>query len=707
MLVIKRNGSKQEFDPAKINNAIQSALHASNCDVNISNPSQYITVNDGDEVETIQDKIENWLMGICPDAAKAFILYREKHKNLRDIKERAEYIERYIEENDNAATGSEVDDNSNIQNKNVATLEAEIHKSRNIEISRYRVTKKLQELYGVDAPNYIKDLKDHIIYKHDESSAPAIKPYCVAVSLYPFLLKGTSTLDKLYSSAPTNLQAFCGQFNNLVFLLSSQFQGAVAFGEFFNIFYYYCVKDFGENFWQNEQDIVYKTQNKQKTISDMIEQAFQNIVYSINQPAGNRSFQSPFSNISYYDSNYWHALFDEFVFPDGTKPSWEGIDYLQRKFMRWFNNERSKTLLTFPVETMALLTDKEDVLDQSYKDFTAEMYAAGHSFFTYLSDNPDALSSCCRLSSKIEKNEFSFTSGLTGVATGSKSVITLNINRIIQDFSKIQNQILKPDTKVYFYNELKKYLINILNRVYKYHIAYNELLKDLYNHNMLPVYSEGYINLNQQFLTIGINGINEAAMFLGMICSYNDEYKQFCRFITEVISEENKKHRTKELKFNCEFVPAESLGIKNYNWDKNDGYIVPEGRNCYTSYFYMPDDNSINVLDKFKMQGKEFTELLDGGVANHVNLEEHLDKIQYKKLINFSIKEGCNYFTFNIPNSQCDNCGFISKHKITECPRCKSNKITWWTRIIGYLRPIKAFSKGRRIEANKRIYSNA
>lgn len=214
---------------------------------------------------------------------------------------------------------------------------------------------------------------------------------------------------------------------------------------------------------------------------------------------------------------------------------------------------------------MALLTDKEDVLDQSYKDFTAEMYAAGHSFFTYLSDNPDALSSCCRLSSKIEKNEFSFTSGLTGVATGSKSVITLNINRIIQDFSKIQNQILKPDTKVYFYNELKKYLINILNRVYKYHIAYNELLKDLYNHNMLPVYSEGYINLNQQFLTIGINGINEAAMFLGMICSYNDEYKQFCRFITEVISEENKKHRTKELKFNCEFVPAESLGIKNYN----------------------------------------------------------------------------------------------------------------------------------------------
>lgn len=294
---------------------------------------------------------------------------------------------------------------------------------------------------------------------------------------------------------------------------------------------------------------------------------------------------------------------------------------------------------------------------------------------------------------------------MTGVATGSKSVITLNINRIVQNFDKEYHRVSGLDMQTTYIRELEKYIINILERVYKYHTAYNELLKNLYKHNMLPVYSEGYINLNQQFLTIGINGINEAAIFLGIKCSYNEEYKNFCRFITEIISKENKKHRTKELKFNCEFVPAEGLGIKNYNWDKADGYVVPEGRNCYTSYFYMPDDPNISVLDKFRMQGKEFTELLDGGVANHVNLEEHLSKKQYEKLIDFSIQEGCSYFTFNVPNSQCDDCGFISKHKIIECPKCKSNKITWWTRIIGYLRPIKAFSKGRRIEANKRIYN--
>lgn len=608
-------------------------------------------------------------MDVNKKVARSFIIYREKHKNLRYIKERAEYIEKYTTETDNAATASEVDANANVQNKNVATLESEIYKSTNIELSRYRIVQKLKELYGNDAPDYIKDLESHIIYKHDEGSAPAIKPYCVAVSLYPFLLKGTSGLDKLYAGPPTNLQSFCGQFNNLVFLLSSQFQGAVAFGEFFNVFYYYCVKDFGKDFYLHENDIVYKTANKEKTISQMIEQAFQNIVFSINQPAGNRSYQSPFTNISYYDSGYWHALFDEFVFPDNTKPEWEGVDYLQRKFIKWFNNERSKTLLTFPVETMALLSNGSDIIDKSYKDLTAEMYAEGHSFFTYISDNPNALASCCRLRNGIEKNEFSFTSGLTGVATGSKSVITLNINRIVQNVCR-QNSSCAIEP-------ILQEITDILKRVYKYHTAYNELLKDLYKHNMFPVYSEGYINLNQQFLTIGVNGINEAALYLGIEVSNNEKYQKFCQDITSIISQNNALHRTKELKFNLEFVPAEGLGIKNYQWDKEDGYIVPEGRNCYTSYFYLPDDPNISVLDKFKMQGKKFTEKCDGGVANHVNLAEHLSKTQYEKLIDLAITEGCNYFTFNIPNSQCDSCGYISKHKITSCPKCGSNKITW------------------------------
>jgi ribonucleoside-triphosphate reductase len=502
---------------------------------------------------------------------------------------------------------------------------------------------------------------------------------------------------------------------------------------------YYCAKEWGDDFYLREEEVVYKANSKTKSISSMIEQAFQNIVYSINQPAGNRSYQSPFTNVSYYDKNYWEALFSEFRFPDGSALKWEAVNYIQQKFMRWFNEERSKCLLTFPVETVALLSDGKDIIDKEYKNLVTEMYAKGHSFFTYVSDNADALSSCCRLKNKLDKNEFNFTNGLTGVATGSKSVITLNINRIVQDFAQSLCRsdgfggMSKCDAlgeacewggagakcgdgycdDAHFNAGLKEYLVKILERVYRYHTAYNELLWELYEAGMLPVYSEGYIHLNQQFLTIGINGVNEAAEFLGMRVSDNPRYCAFCRVITSTIAEQNRiaeqmpyevKHR---LKFNTEFVPAENLGLKNYNWDKADFYWVPKDRNCYNSYFYKPDDSSVSVLEKFRLHGRRYVDSLDGGVALHCNLEEHLTQKQYELLLNYAVAQGTNYFTFNVPNSQCDQCGYISKHPIKECPRCKSKEITWWTRIIGYLRPIKNFSRGRREEASKRVYHQA
>lgn len=708
MLVIKRDNTVQEFDWNKIKKVVEKAFNACNETFNeeiFSDIKDELYIEEGITVEELQDQIEQALFECGHfEVAKAFILYRDKHKELRFLKERSDYIDKCTLSNSNTATLSEVDANANVQNKNVATIEAEVYKSINKDIQRYKMKKRLIKLFPEVADQYEKDLNSHIIYTHDEASSPIPKPYCVAVSMYPFFREGTSNLDGLGSTAPTNLTSFCGQFNNLVFLLSSQYKGAVAFGEFFNAFYYYCVKEWGEIFWERDQEINNCGSLKPKTISQTIEQAFQNIVYSINQPAGNRSFQSPFTNISYYDSNYWHSLFDEFVFPDGTKPVWEGIDYLQRKFIHWFNKEREKTLLTFPVESMALLSDGKDIIDKEYKELTAEMYAAGHSFFTYISDNPDGLASCCRLRNSIEKNEFSFTNGLTGVATGSVNVITLNINRIIQDCVKEWHQ--NPDNyETQVTSEfISLYLVNILERVYKYHIAYKDMLYELYEHNMLPAYTAGYINLNQQFSTIGINGINEAAEYLGIKCSDNKEYEEFCALITSTISEENAKHRSKTIKFNQEFVPAESLAIKNYNWDKKDKYWVPEDRNCYNSYFYKPDDPTINVLERFRLQGKRYAGLMDGGVALHCNLEEHLSKKQYLRLIDYAIEQGTSYFTFNIPNSECKDCGFIAKRPLKECPKCGSKNITWWTRIIGYLRPITSFSEGRKIEANKRIY---
>ena len=711
MQVIKRDGSKEEFNLNKIINAVNKAFKSCGEETPIYIHDTLVAlfaVIDGDtiSIEEIQNKIEDILMNNRHfKVAKAYIIYREKHREARFIKERIDYMNKYSQSTSNAATSSETDGNSNVSIKNVANLEGEVYKTTNRIIQRQRMKDKLKLMFPEVAEQYEKDINHHIIYIHDEASTPVLKNYCMAVSLYPLMEHGTSTMDGLLASSPKNIDSFCGQFVNLVFLLSSQCKGAVGFGEFFNFFDYYCAKEWGDNYHLKE-DVIIDADSKinKKTIGQKIEQYFQQIVYSMNQPAGNRSYQSPFTNFNYFDSNYWHSLFDDFMFPDGSKPVWERVSYLQKKFIRWFNKERTKTLLTYPVESMCLLHDGKDVLDKEYKEFAAEMWSEGHSFFMYLSDNPDAVASCCRLRNEVKNNTFSSTTGLTGVQTGSANVITLNLNRIVQDCDKAyglkRNGGWKENTSF-----LNDYLVDILERVYKYHIAYKTMLYELENQGMLTASKAGYISMRKLFSTIGVNGFNEAAEFLGMEISNNKKYKEFISFLFKTILDFCKEKSTNKFLFNLEVVPAESLGSKNYNWDKEDGYVVPSDRVLYNSYIYDAHNPNISVLDRFILQGGEIAKSCSGGQAVHCNLEDHLSKEQYLKLIEFAIKEGTNYFTFNIPNSQCDDCGFITKHPIKECPKCHSKNITQWTRTIGYLRPIKSFDYYRQIEASNRIYS--
>lgn len=708
MTVIKRDGSKEDFNVGKIASAVDKAFKSVNQITPVTVHEAILELfKDRDiiGVEEIQDEIERLLIQHnCASAVRAYILYREKHKEAREINDRLDYMEKYSKSNENAAASSETDANANVTMKNVVTLESEVPKVKNRTIQRMRMKNKLNVLFPEVAKKYEEDINHHIIYIHDEASSAVPKNYCEAVSLYPLVANGIKDMDGVTPKTANHLSSFCGQFNNLVFLLSAQCKGAVAFGEFFNYFDYFCVKDYGPEYHLKE-DVYADSEHvmDRKTIGQKIEAAFQTIVYYINQPAQNRGWQSPFTNVSYYDKYYWEALFKDFYFPDGTQPSWERVSYLQKKFMQWFNEERTKAMLTFPVETMALLTDKNgNYMDEEYKDFTAEMHSKGHSFFVYISDNPNGLASCCRLRNEIEENVFSFTNGLTGVKTGSCNVITLNINRIVQDFCR--GHYNGPDREKWI-REFKVYLTDILERVYKYHIAYKTILYEWEERGMFNASTAGYIGMRDLFCTIGINGINEAARFLGMKVSYNEDYKQFCRLITGTISEQNKLHNSKKFKFNTELVPAEGLSSKNYNWDKEEGYWVPNNTKIYNSYFYNAWDDNTSILDRFKLHGKEFTELLDGGVGLHCNLEEHLSKEQYLKLMDFAAEKGTSYFTYNIPNSECTNekCHYITKHAVEKCPKCGS-PMEIWTRVVGFLRPVSKYDEGRQWDATKRVY---
>lgn len=689
--ITKRNGSRDEFSLDKIMNAIMKAFNAVEEPVNVSSISKIIShldITENVTVEDIQNQVEVALMkeGYYK-VAKCFMLYRQSHSEDRETLDKLNFLTSYMEAA-NAATGSKFDANANVEHKNIATLIGELPKSNFIRLNRRLLTDRIKKMYSKElADKYIDLLTHHFIYKNDETS---IAPYCASITMYPWLINGTTGIGG-NSSAPTNLKSFCGGFVNMVFIVSSMLSGACATPEFLMYLNYFIGKEYGKDYWK-EADKVVDLSLRQRTIDKVITDCFEQIVYSINQPTGARNFQAVFWNIAYYDKFYFESLFGNFYFPDGSQPDWEGLSWLQKRFMKWFNKERTKTVLTFPVETMALLADNGECRDPEWGEFTAEMYAEGHSFFTYMSDNADSLSSCCRLRNEIQDNGFSYTLGAGGVSTGSKSVLTVNINRCVQ--YAVNNG-----------RDYKEFLREVIDLCHKVQLAYNENLKELKEHGMLPLFDAGYINMSRQYLTIGVNGLVEAAEFMGLKITPNDKYKEFVQGILSIVEDLNKAYRTKDVLFNCEMIPAENVGVKHAKWDREDGYFVP--RDCYNSYFYIVEDQSMNIMDKFKLHGAPYIEHLTGGSALHMNLEEHLSKEQYKQLLKVAAQEGCNYFTFNIPNTICNNCGHIDKRYLQECPACHSTNVDYMTRIIGYLKRVSNFSQARQKEAGRRFYAGS
>lgn len=687
--ITKRDGGKDRFSMDKIMNAIIKAFDSVNEPIDLGNVSKLISrlnIYNNIKVEDIQNQVEEALMaeGFFK-VAKSFMLYRQQHTEDRETLERLKFLTDYMQAS-NAATGSKYDANANVEHKNIATLIGELPKSSFIRLNRKLLTDRIKKMYGKElSDEYIDKLTHHFIYKNDETS---LANYCASITMYPWLIGGTSSIGG-NSTAPTNLKSFCGGFINMVFMVSSMLSGACATPEFLMYMNYFVGLEFGQDYYKRADEVV-DLSLKKRTIDKVITDSFEQIVYSLNQPTGARNYQAVFWNISYYDRYYFDSLFGNFYFPDGSQPDWEGLSWLQKRFMKWFNEERTKTVLTFPVETMAMLTENGECKDKEWGEFAAEMYSEGHSFFTYLSDNADSLSSCCRLRNEIQDNGFSYTLGAGGVSTGSKSVLTINLNRCIQ--YAVNHNL-----------DYKEYLSHVIDLCHKVQLAYNENLKELQRNGMLPLFDAGYINLSRQYLTIGVNGLVEAAEFLGLKINDNPQYLEFVQTVLGLVEKYNKQYRSKEVMFNCEMIPAENVGVKHAKWDREDGYFVP--RDCYNSYFYAVEDDSLTVIDKFKLHGAPYIEHLTGGSALHMNLEEHLSKDQYLQLFKVAAKEGCNYFTFNIPNTVCNDCGHIDKRYLKECPVCKSKNVDYLTRIIGYLKRVSNFSQARQAEAERRYYA--
>lgn len=725
--VRKTNGSYEEYDKVKLMNGIREAYKTAGeeCpEAVVVSIAENLYIYDKITSREIRRQVEESLMSINKKVAVAYI---EKFDAGLDLRKKRDFIRDYIAAS-NAATGSKFDANANVTRKNIVTLGQELYKENNIKQNRYIMKDKIKALYGRSlAGQYIKDLESHVLYKHDESGTPGY-PYCVAITMYPFLVDGLIKLGGV-SVAPTDLKSFCGEFINLVYSISSQFMGAVATPEFLMYLDYFIRKDYGDDYLDHLEDIV-EMNAKKRTLVKVIDNYFQQVVHSMNMPAGNRGYQTVFWNISYFDESYFRGVFGDFRFPDGSEPKWETLSWLQKHFMNWFNEERNRYILTFPVETMALLTDgKDDFIDKEYADFTAEMWSKGHSFFCYLSDSPDSLASCCRLRNSITELDkvdeshnhttHQYSMGTASVSTGSKSVMTINLNRLIQlatrrYFLEKKGVVIDGSKALaradYDKNQLYEYIREAVTeeteRVHKYQKAFNEIIKDFLAAHMLDVYQAGFIDMKRQYLTIGVNGLTDAAEFLGLTISPNPEYNEFVDVILETINRSNKKDKTPDTMFNTEFVPGENLSGKNYKWDQKDGFYVSPKHNMYSSYFYNPEDDSLSMIDKFKLHGNEYVKHLDGGSALHMNVAEHLTKDQYRQLLKTAAHYGTNYFTFNCRNTVCNDCGYISKDTLEVCPKCGSHNLDYLTRVIGYLKRVSSFSEMRQVEAAHRFYNH-
>ena len=587
------------------------------------------------------------------------------------VADRDSFINAYAKAT-NASTGSEVDSNANVTTKTLATMEAELFKPYAIQLNRAKVYKKLETKFSPWlAKAYLEDIKQHRIYVHDETS---LRPYCASITMYPFLLEGTKALGGC-SNAPTNLQSFCGSFVNLIYQVAANFAGAVATVEFIHYFDYFARKQYGADYL--------------KTHTKEIQQELQGVVYGLNQPSSARGDQSVFWNISVFDMPYLQEMFGEFFYPDGTQPDMKSVMELQKFFMEWFRLERTKELLTFPVVTASFLTDTEGFVDKDFNEFCAEQMSKGHSFFIYMSDSVDSLASCCRLRNELADNTFSYTLGAGGVVTGSAQVITINMNRLVQEAYADGEDIMEATKRA-------------VHDVQRYLMAHKEVYKEYIDAGLLPAYTAGFMDIDKQFLTIGVNGLVEAGEYLGFTIGNNPEWTEWLARILETFKVTNKEALERwGVRFNTEQVPAESLGVKNAKWDKEDGLEVL--RDCYNSYFYAVE-SPMSVLDKISLYGHKITDSLDGGSALHLNLEQLPTKGSFMQLFEACRIAGVPYWTTNVLCTICNDCGHIDPETTKTCKICGSTNVDYGTRIIGYLKRIKNFSTARQQEAEKRFY---
>ena len=566
-----------------------------------------------------------------------------------------------------------VDPNSNVSDKSVIGYGFEMPKGYFKLYSMYVLWKKLKELYGLETAN--QAIEKHVngdIYIHDLHSIAGFKPYCFNFSTYDVMLKGLPMINKIKSVRPKHFYSFKSQIEQFSIIAGNTIAGAVGLADFLIVSSYYI-----ENIIEDLQDAHFKFASEEDAWA-YIKETFTSFIYTMNQPT--RASQSIFSNVSVYDTPNLEELKADYIFPGGRLLDIELVQKVQKVFLECMNETLRRTPATFPVITACLTVDDEgNIADETFAKDMAELNQE-FGFINFFNGKTSTLSSCCRLRSETSHEFFnSFGAGKSKI--GSIGVVTMNLPRYAYEAKRFGNlgAAFKDRVKSHFKLASK---INHAKRM---------IVKDAIDAGIHPLYEFGFMELDKQYSTVGVNGLYEAIEALGMDIVSPEGTK----FTVELMEQLNRwiedEENDRKFPHNVEQIPAESMAVKAATKDRMAGY--QDEYNLYSNQF-IPLTAKTDVLNRIHLQG-QLDKHFSGGSVLHLNIGQPLSVEATVKLMKICANQGVVYWAANYVLKECSE-GHLTAGNGNACDICGKEIVNEYTRVVGFLVNTKNFSKARR-----------
>lgn len=576
-----------------------------------------------------------------------------------------------------------IDQNSNVDDISVISYTNELKKPYERLNSYYMLWKELKRLYGLNVANNIVELNiSGVIYINDFTGFGGGLPYCYNYSTYDIMMNGLNMVKKINCIPPKYLSSFKSQLEQFVTIASNSTLGACGLADLLIVMSYYV-----KNILDTKQDGHFRFVSEEDCWN-YVDDKLTSFIYTVNQPM--RGNQSPFTNVSVYDIEFLKKMKEDYIFPDGSSLDIPTVQKLQELYLDIMNREYRRTPITFPVTTACFsINENNDLQDYNFVNMISEKNKE-FAFINLYIGKSSTLSSCCRLRSETNNEYFnSFGSGSSKI--GSLGVCTINLPRLA---------IIYKDDKQKFFLRLKE-LVEVCARVNN---AKRKIVQKRIENGNHPLYKLGYIDINTQYSTVGVNGFNEAIYYLGKDITTDEGVSLGLEIINTINSINDKMQKKYKAPHNCEQVPGENLSIKLASKDKLLKY--QNEFDLYSNQF-IPLITNADLLDRIRLQGI-FDKHFSGGSICHLNIDNRIENTEdMKQLIVNCAKMGVVYFAINYELNKCEN-GHMTVGRNDICTICGSKITDKYLRIVGFLTNTKNWHKTRREKdfPNRQFYKS-